>query len=193
MRRGRSRLHFGGMAADPRLRKSKPRAARPEAAGGMPDVARRLLAGELELADGNVLRVQAGVVDDELRVDIPDPGPFQRFSVESRIRRTADAIRAAVPIAKLLGVPDDVAARIAGDMARDPRPELRMRSLLALIREFPDSPATRETLCDIASRAPPLVLLAAQHPPHLPLDGIVHHVRVGQDDHRVTEEHRPTN
>ncbi|HEX9189715.1 MAG TPA: HEAT repeat domain-containing protein, partial [Vicinamibacteria bacterium] len=98
----------------------------------------------------------AGIGPD--RVEVDTSLSYGRLEVEvkesgfSRNRERVPEILAAVlDVARRLVAPADVPARLAANLAEETEPGARLASLLALAREFPQHPATREAL--LAARA----------------------------------------
>jgi hypothetical protein len=76
----------------------------------------------------------------ELRLEVPAGGTRESL---------ASGLRAALDLAPRLVRPDDVPAGLARNARGDPQAGVRLRCLQALIREFPDHPATRDALAAV--------------------------------------------
>ncbi len=106
-----------------------------------------LLGGQLSMfwASG---RVENGV----LGIEVPESAPWwQTFDTGGDF--LDDVLEASIQLARRLSVPADVARRIAENMKGEPVSRVRLLSLGALVREYPDHPATREAL--LAARGDP--------------------------------------
>lgn len=110
------------------------------------DAETRRLVGEL--IDGRVatedpgepLEGRVAVSDGALRAEIPE-STFRPGG-----RRLTGALRTLLAAAHRLVLPDDIPARLGHNVQADPLPEVRLASLLTLVREYPAYAATRDAL-----------------------------------------------
>ena len=99
-----------------------------------------LLRGRIAVGGSQWVDVDASLSYGRLEVDVKESG-------FSRNRQHVPAIlESALDVARRLVAPQDVPARIAANLGREPEAGARLASLLALAREFPNHPATREAL-----------------------------------------------
>ncbi len=102
---------------------------------------RRLLGGDLAVADGDVVpRLRCSVSHGELRLDVPST------LLSDARKRLPEILPAVLAIARRLERPEDLAARIAANLANEPEASARFANLAALVAKFPDHAATRRAL-----------------------------------------------
>ncbi|MGE5125501.1 MAG: HEAT repeat domain-containing protein [Betaproteobacteria bacterium] len=101
----------------------------------------RLLGGQLAIGGAEPVSVSASLADDHLEVRVRESG----FSKANRERLPA-ILEHVLGVARTLVVGNDVPARIAANLEREPADGVRLRALATLAREFPGHPATRERL-----------------------------------------------
>jgi hypothetical protein len=103
-----------------------------------------LFHGEIPCGERGLFKVEARVTIEsgELRAEIP--GGF--FGEERE--RLPEALKILLAVAARLRRPDDedIPGRLAANARSDPVPGVRLANLVALLREYPDLPLTRETL-----------------------------------------------
>jgi HEAT repeat protein len=99
-----------------------------------------LLRGRVAIPGREPIDVHASLGDGVLEVRVKESG----FS--SNRERVPEILAGVLEVARLLVAPRDVAARIAGNLRVEPEAEARLKGVLMLAREFPQHPATRETL-----------------------------------------------
>ncbi len=121
---------------------------------------RRLLRGRLVMRGHPPLWATGRLEEGVLRVDVPERSAAARGNPERPGEEPAPAgdayldgeyklpavLRAALDLAARLVAPDDLAQRIASNLATEPEPRVRLRAFLTLLREFPEHAATREAL-----------------------------------------------
>ncbi len=129
-----------------------------------------LLSGQLRRPRLAAFWAEGHVQNGRLTVDVPELYPLRAADVTSALPPVFDPVgeaagdavvadRTLFPAALLLVLslahrlkrPQDVAAQLAGHLRTEPEGRVRVRQLQALIREFPDHPATLEALraaCD---------------------------------------------
>jgi HEAT repeat protein len=97
----------------------------------------RLLGGDLTV-EGRPIPVRSCVAEGALRVEVPERG--------ARGASLTDILRAVVSLAQRLVAPPDLGLRLARNLLRDPQPGFRLNTLVTLVREYPQHPATRRAL-----------------------------------------------
>jgi len=129
-----------------------------------PDMRRtvdRMLSGRLEVRGhkplwatgwlaGGVLRTQErspAARGDVMRVirEGEEPEPAGHYYLEG-VYKLPELFRASVALATRLLVPEDLAQRIASNLAEEPEAGVRRKALLTLLQEFPEHEATRDAL-----------------------------------------------
>jgi hypothetical protein len=91
----------------------------------------------VELGDG----ARTALADDELSIELPERG----WSFGDR-QRASVALPALLHIAALLAKPNDIAARLAQNLERDPLEAVRLANLNALLERYHKHPRAREAL-----------------------------------------------
>jgi hypothetical protein len=86
-------------------------------------------------AIGRSLGGQPSVTNGKLCLDTPKPASLHPSYL-------ADSLSGLLAVAKRLVRPADVAGRLALNLAREPLPDVRLRCLAVLVREYPGRPAT---------------------------------------------------
>jgi hypothetical protein len=114
----------------------------------------RLLRGQV--GPGGEGEVAASLSDGVLTVEIQD----ELFG-NSAERLLPPALDAMLEVGRRLVAPKDLAARVGASLRIEPEASARLQSLLLLVREFPDHPATRETLLAVRDDPSPEVRLRA--------------------------------
>jgi HEAT repeat protein len=109
-------------------------------------IVRRLLQGYID-GGPEPVRVAPSYEQDELRVEIRG---YSAKALHSLLPRTLERL---LDVARRLSPPEDLAARLRDNLLQEPEPQVRLRTLVTLVGEHPQHPATVE-----ASRA------AAQDP-----------------------------
>ncbi len=99
-----------------------------------------LLRGRVAIPGREPIDVHTSLSDGVLEVRIKESG----FSANRE--RVPEILAGALDVARLLVAPDDVAARIAANVARESEAGARLKGVQMLAREFPHHPATREAL-----------------------------------------------
>jgi hypothetical protein len=99
-----------------------------------------LMRGRVAIPGREPIDVHASLSDGVLEVRVKESG----FS-ENR-ERVPEILTGVLEVARLLVAPRDVAARIADNLRGEPEAGARLKSVQILAREFPQHPATRETL-----------------------------------------------
>jgi HEAT repeat protein len=74
-----------------------------------------------------------------------EPAPAGLYYLEG-VYKLPELLRASVALATRLLVPEDLAQRIASNLAAEPEAGVRRKALLTLLQEFPEHAATREAL-----------------------------------------------
>ncbi len=101
----------------------------------------RLLAGRVPIGSGEPVSVSASLADDRLEVCVRESGFFNanRELLPAILERVLE-------VARTLSVGDDLPARIAANIEREPSDGVRLKALATLAREFPHHRATLERL-----------------------------------------------
>jgi HEAT repeat protein len=116
-----------------------------------------LVRGNMPVPGRTPLRITGELGDGELRILVPEATVYRIDASEDKLVETSrgflapeerlpEVLQFGLNLASRVDEPGDVARRIAQNTAHEPEPRVRESNLLALVREFPDSPATRETL-----------------------------------------------
>jgi HEAT repeat protein len=103
--------------------------------------------GSLRIDVPEVLRMgegQEGMF--EVLVDALAGNERRERACLGRLERLPEVLEAVLAFARRLEPPADVAKRIAENLRDEPEPGVRARGLTALVREFPNHPATRKAL-----------------------------------------------
>jgi HEAT repeat protein len=117
----------------------------------------RLLRGQVDAGGGDAVSVDASLAGGRIEVRVKENG----FSSANRERLPA-LVERVLEVARPLVIGSDLAARIAGNLEREPEDGVRLRALGLLAREFPGHPATRERLrAALADRSEEVRLRAA--------------------------------
>jgi hypothetical protein len=131
---------------------------------GAAPLARALLDAETRRRLGMLFRGELGVETRRVRVALAG----DRLQVELRERSFAnngENLRVILPkvlaVARRLVAPADVPARLTSNLGEEPDPRVRLACLQTLVREFPDSSATRAALLAARSDASDEVRLRA--------------------------------
>jgi hypothetical protein len=96
---------------------------------------RTLLRGPFQPRGHPPLRVTGRLDEGRLRVDVPQGG-----------EKLPAVLRAALDLAGRLLVPQELAGRLASNLASEPKNGVRRTTLRTLAREFPEAEATRQAL-----------------------------------------------
>ena len=107
----------------------------------------RLLRGRVDVPGRQPVGVGAWMTDGVLQVEVKESG------FTGNRERIPEILEGVLDVARLLTAPKDVAGRIAANLSREAEAGARLQDLLALSREFPRHPATREAL--LAARGDP--------------------------------------
>jgi HEAT repeat protein len=102
--------------------------------------ARRLLSGEVPGPHEQPIMVSAQLDKGVLEVR------FRERLLATSNEDLFHVLKSALALAKRLVVPNDLAAQIADNLRDEPEAGVRLNSLLTLVRELPDHPATRGAL-----------------------------------------------
>jgi hypothetical protein len=118
-------------------------------------VVRTLMSGRFEVPGHRPFWVSGRLDEGVLRVTVPERAPGLRRLRDSREPLQAGSVyldgeyrlpgvlRATLALAARLVVPKDLAGRLASNLANEPEPGVRRRTLLTLLREFQEAEATR--------------------------------------------------
>jgi len=131
-----------------------------------------LVQGSMPVPGRTPLRISGELGDGELRLLVPEATVLRIYNTQdqpvellrgflSPEERLPEVLRFALDLASRVDDTGDLAARIAANTVEEPDPHVRETNLLALIREFPDSPATRQALIDAVQDPDAVVRLQA--------------------------------
>jgi HEAT repeat protein len=111
-----------------------------------------LCEGRLELPGGTPVRAQGRLENGILKIAV---------SRGVGVDRLAEVLDRASALGRLLASTADVARRVADNLKQERLARVRLASLGALVREYPDDPATREALLEARDDPEPEVRLRA--------------------------------
>ena len=99
-----------------------------------------LMRNRVAMSHGEPVKAGTSLIGGVLVVRVQDG------ALLTNLRRLPEVVAAVVEVARRLVAPDDLAARIAGNLRTEPVAGVRLQCLATLAREFPGHPATREAL-----------------------------------------------
>jgi HEAT repeat protein len=114
-----------------------------------------LIEGRIPTGESSSVKARVAVSDGALRAEIRERG-FRPGG-----ERLPEALVTLLKAALGLVHPDDVPARLAEHVRKDPLPQVRLSNLLTLTREYPDYDVTKEALRTACDDADPEVRLRA--------------------------------